>query len=71
MCDPHTIVVRLSEGDRLDHMMRRLRIWLDAEKIQPGGFKTQVGGKGYTFTIGFLAIGDADRFRAQFGAKPS
>lgn len=69
MRDRHTIVVRLSQGARLGDTMHRLRIWLDAEKIQHADFKTQADSKGYTFTIGFLTAGDADRFRAQFSAS--
>jgi len=67
MRDRHTITVRLSEGDRLGDTMRHLRIWLDAEKIRHGDFKSQAEGNGYTFKIGFLTSGDADRFRARFG----
>ena len=47
--------------------MSRLRAWLDSEKIQSSGFTTSAGAMGYTFTIGFRSIIDADRFRAQFG----
>lgn len=41
MRDRHTIVVRLSQGARLGDTMHRLRIWLDAEKIQHADFKTR------------------------------
>jgi hypothetical protein len=36
-----TAVVRLSTGDELGETMRRLRIWLDTEKIQPAVFATK------------------------------
>jgi hypothetical protein len=65
--DPLTTVVRLSQGDQLGETMKRLRIWLDSERIEPSEFKTAVDAAGYTFTIGFRRPQDAKRFRAQFG----
>ncbi|HEU0215797.1 MAG TPA: hypothetical protein VFQ90_03995 [Stellaceae bacterium] len=65
---PMTTVVRLSQGDQLGTTMKRLRIWLDGERIEPREFKTVADAAGYTFTIGFRRPQDAKRFRAQFGA---
>jgi hypothetical protein len=48
--------------------MKRLRIWLDSERIEPSDFKTAADGAGHSFTIGFRRPQDAKRFRAQFGA---
>jgi outer membrane lipoprotein-sorting protein len=62
-----TTVVLLSQGDQLGAAMKRLRIWLDSERIEPSDFKTAVDADGYTFTIGFRRAQDAKRFRAQFG----
>jgi hypothetical protein len=61
--DPLTAVVRLSASDELGEAMRRLRIWLDGEKIQPAVFATGADAAGYTFTIGFRSAQDANRFR--------
>ena len=61
---PLTTLVRLSQ---LGATMKRLRIWLDSERIEPSDFKTAVDAAGYTFTIGFRRPQDAERFRAQFG----
>jgi hypothetical protein len=69
MRDTQTVVVRLSQDDPLGEAMMRLRTWLDMAKIQPAEFKTLVDVKGYAFTIGFLSVGDADQFRAQFGTR--
>jgi hypothetical protein len=63
---PFTTVVRLSSGAELGSTMKRLRIWLDSEKIQPAAFWTQAEAEGCKFTIGFRHVVDADRFRAQF-----
>jgi hypothetical protein len=64
---PLTAVVRLSQGGELGATMKRLRIWLDSERIEPSDFKTGVDAAGYSFTIGFRRPKDAERFRAQFG----
>ena len=48
--------------------MKRLRIWLDSEGIEPSDFKTAAEATGYTFTIEFRRPQDAKRFRAEFGA---
>jgi len=65
---PLTSVVRLSRGDELGATMKRLRIWLDSERIEPSDFKTAADAAGYTFTIEFRSPKDAKRFRTQFGA---
>jgi hypothetical protein len=65
---PLTTVVRLSQGNELGATMKRLRIWLDSERIEPSDFKTAADAAGYTFTIGFRRPQDAKRFRTQFGA---
>jgi hypothetical protein len=64
-------VVRLSQSDQLGAAMKRLRIWLDSERIEPSEFTTALDVAGYTFTIGFRRPQDAERFRAQFAAQPA
>jgi hypothetical protein len=71
MYEPQSVIIRLSQGELLGETMSRLRTWLDSEKIQSSGFTTSAGAMGYTFTIGFRSIIDADRFRAQFGMSRS
>jgi hypothetical protein len=66
MRDPYTVIVRLSEGE-LGRTMMALRTWLDGEKIRPAEFKTQADREGYIFTLGFVSLDEADRFRLQFG----
>ena len=63
---PLSIILRLS---KFCDTMRKLRVWLDGEKIYPAQFKTAVDACGYAFTIGFRNIDDANRFRARFGAQ--
>jgi hypothetical protein len=65
-----TAVVRLSQGDQLGETMKRLRIWLDSERIEPSEFTTAVDAGGYTLTFAFRSLEDAERFRAQFAALP-
>lgn len=67
--DPLNVVVRLSQGHELGETMKRLRIWLDSQKIRPTVFKTMPDAKGFTFAISFRDVQDADRFRARFAAK--
>jgi len=62
--DPLIAVV--SSGDSLGETMCKFGIWLDQQKIQPEELTIAIDGKGYRFTISFLSIDDADRFRAQF-----
>lgn len=62
--DPLIAVV--SSGDTLGETMCKFGIWLDQQKIQPEELTIAIDGKGYRFTISFLSIDDADRFRAQF-----
>jgi hypothetical protein len=65
---PQTTVVRLSQGDELGATMKRLRIWLDSERIEPSDFKTAVDAAGYTFTIGFRATHNRCRVMGHFAA---
>ena len=65
---PRTVIFRLSQGESLGDTMGRMRRWLDREKIQLTAFATNVDAKGLVISLGFFSDGDADRFRAQFGA---
>jgi hypothetical protein len=47
--------------------MMRLRTWLGGEKTRPAEFKTRAKGGSFTFTLGFVSIDNADRFRMRFG----
>lgn len=62
--DPLIAVV--SFGDTLREVMCKFDTWLDQQKIQREELTIATDGKGYRFTISFLSIDDADRFRAQF-----
>jgi len=68
--NPLVATVRVSEGDQLGETMKRLRIWLDSERIQPSEFTTAVDSGGYMLTFAFRNLQDAERFRAQFRALP-
>jgi hypothetical protein len=65
---PFTVIVRISKGASLGETMKRLRLWLDGEKIQIAQFETAVDAGGLRLSMGFRTIQDADRFRAQFGS---
>jgi hypothetical protein len=68
--DPLAAVVRVPHGDPLGDAMKRIRIWLDGEKIQTTTFYTMADARGFTLKIGFLSALDADRFRRQFSDHP-
>jgi outer membrane lipoprotein-sorting protein len=65
-----TAVVRLSQRDQLGESMKRLRIWLDSERIEPSEFTTAADAGGYTFTITFRSLRDVEHFCTQFQALP-
>jgi hypothetical protein len=64
MSDPFSVVVHVPEG--LGEAMKQLRLWLDGEKLQATSFTTSIDAKGFTMTVGFASIEDADRFRQRF-----
>jgi len=46
--------------------MNEIRIWLDAEKIQPLEFKEAAGTDGIGFEVRFRDAAEAERFRKAF-----
>lgn len=60
--DHLTVTVRVPEGDPLGDAGKRIRTWLDSQKIQIATFATAADAKGYTFTISFMDASDADQF---------
>ena len=64
--NPCIVVVRLSQDDSLGEAMSAIRIWLDAEKIQPSLFTSSTGGAGSDLRFSFDSAEDAERFRSQF-----
>jgi hypothetical protein len=57
-----TAVVCLSQGDQLGDAMKRLRIWLDSKRIDPGEFTTAADAESYTLTFAFRSLEDAEHF---------
>jgi hypothetical protein len=53
-------------AENLDNTMKDIRIWLDAEKIQPMDFRTVVGHAGIGFEISFRFEQEAERFQQRF-----
>jgi len=64
MSDPFTVVVHVPEG--LGEGMKQIRLLLDEEKLQATSFTTSIDAKGFTMTVGFASVEDADRFRQRF-----
>jgi hypothetical protein len=60
--DHLTVTVRVPEGDPLGNVGKRIRTWLDSQKIQIATFATAADARGYTFTISFMDDSDADQF---------
>jgi|HubBroStandDraft_5_1064220.scaffolds.fasta_scaffold1533744_1 hypothetical protein len=63
---PRIVTVRIRQANSLGGAMKRIRLWLDDQKIQTTTFTTAADAKGYTFTIGFRSNEDASHFRRQF-----
>lgn len=63
--DPYRTVVRVPLGDKLGTVMGEIRTWLDAQKIQPATFTSNIDGGDYVLSIGFKSVHDADCFRQQ------
>jgi hypothetical protein len=64
--DAFTVGIRVSKDYPLGDAMSRIRIWLDSQKIQSVTFTTAAYANGYTLTIGFRNMADAERFRFGF-----
>jgi len=60
--DDFKVTVRVSEGEPMGDARKRIRNWLDSQKIQITNFATAVHTRGYTFTIPFMDVSDADQF---------
>jgi len=68
LSDPLTTIVRVSEGVPLGGEMKKIRLWLNTQKIHPAAFMTAADARGYTFTIKFTTVEEAYLFRHQFAA---
>lgn len=55
-------------ADNLGKTMKDIRMWLDAEKIEPTDFKTIVGRGGLGFEISFRSEQEARHFRERFSS---
>lgn len=55
-------------ADNLGKTMKDIRIWLDAEKIEPTDFKTIVGHGGIGFEISFRSEQEVRHFRERFSS---
>jgi hypothetical protein len=66
MLDLCTAIVRIPAKDALGETMKEIRVWLDGVKIVPVACRTARDGEGYTLTLGFRTMADAENFRAQF-----
>jgi hypothetical protein len=55
-------------AEKLGETMNDIRIWLDAEKIQPVEFKTVVSHAGIGFEISFQSEREATRFQERFAS---
>jgi hypothetical protein len=60
--DHLTVTVRVPGSDPLGDAGKRIRTWLDSQKIQIATFATAADARGYTFTISYMDVSDAEQF---------
>ena len=65
-CNALTVRVRVPHSEDLGETMKKIRIWLDHQKIQPMSFRTTGDARGYLLTIDFRTEETAEYFRQQF-----
>jgi hypothetical protein len=65
-CNVQPVRVRVPHAEDVGETMRKIRIWLDHQKIQPASFRTTADSRGYLLTLEFRTEETAERFRQQF-----